>query len=107
MAQSIPSPAWSPPSSVALRRVSRILRPRWLVATLIVVATAVGVLAIETSHQQLALERDALIAETATVKDAVATAHSANALSRVREADLRVRLAEQGKTLASTSGFLK
>ncbi|MGX1701980.1 hypothetical protein [Microbacterium sp. NPDC055357] len=107
MAQSIPSPAWSPPSAVALRRVPLLVRPRWLVAALIVAATAAGVLFVEVAEQDLARQRDALIAERILVQDSLAAARNANALARVREADLRVRLAEQGRTLASTSGFLK
>jgi len=107
MAQSIPSRAWSPPTAVALRHVSHIVRPRWLMAALIVVAATVGVLYTEVGEVELARERDSLIAESVLVQDAVATAHSANALTHVREADLRVRLAEQGRMLAATTGFLK
>ncbi|MDN3496800.1 hypothetical protein QL996_12740 [Planococcus sp. APC 4015] len=102
------APRWNPTAPLsAMRGVGALLRPRWMFASLVVVATAVGMLALEISEQDLAAARDARIASNAVLDTRLQAAQAANDRLRIRTADLRLVLAAQGERLASTEGFLK
>lgn len=111
MAQPTISPAadrWTPASPLAaVRRVVARLRPRWMFAILVVVATAVGMLALEISEQDLIAARDARVASNLALEARLQAEQAANDRLRIRTADLRLVLAQQADRLASTEGFLK
>lgn len=115
MADSTFSPssrAWIPnaPLSIAgtgLRRVTRALRPPWMLAALLVTGATVGVLALEVGEIDLEQQRNAVVTSNEMKSDSVRSAEAANARARIRTADLRLALAAQADQLSSTEGFLK